>query len=50
MMTWTIARCRCFDDGPRATPSVCHWTAAFALFVLIYAPMLLSRRIDGKPG
>jgi len=26
------------------------WTAAFALFVVIYAPMLLSPRIDGKPG
>jgi uncharacterized protein involved in response to NO len=26
------------------------WTAAFALFVLIYAPMLLAPRIDGKSG
>lgn len=26
------------------------WTAAFGLFVAIYAPMLLSPRVDGKPG
>lgn len=26
------------------------WTAAFALFVGIYAPMLLAPRVDGKPG
>jgi len=26
------------------------WTAAFVLFVLIYAPMLLAPRADGKPG
>ena len=26
------------------------WTAAFALFIAIYAPMLLSPRVDGKPG
>lgn len=26
------------------------WTAAFALFLGIYAPMLLTPRVDGKPG
>ena len=26
------------------------WIAAFALFTLIYAPMLFSRRVDGAPG
>ena len=26
------------------------WTAAFALFVGIYAPILLAPRVDGKPG
>lgn len=26
------------------------WTAAFALFTWIYAPMLLAPRVDGKPG
>jgi uncharacterized protein involved in response to NO len=26
------------------------WTAAFAVFVAIYAPMLWSPRVDGKPG
>jgi uncharacterized protein involved in response to NO len=26
------------------------WIAAFALFVVIYAPILLSPRMDGKPG
>ncbi|MCW8827319.1 MAG: NnrS family protein, partial [Gammaproteobacteria bacterium] len=26
------------------------WIAAFALFTLIYAPMLFTRRIDGGPG
>jgi uncharacterized protein involved in response to NO len=26
------------------------WTAAFVLFLWVYAPMLLSPRVDGKPG
>lgn len=26
------------------------WTAAFALFAWVYAPMLLTPRTDGKPG
>lgn len=26
------------------------WTAAFVLFIWIYAPMLLAPRVDGKPG
>jgi uncharacterized protein involved in response to NO len=26
------------------------WIAAFALFLAIYAPILLSPRADGKPG
>lgn len=26
------------------------WIAAFGLFVLVYAPMLLRPRVDGKPG
>jgi uncharacterized protein involved in response to NO len=26
------------------------WTAAFVLFIWIYAPMLLTPRVDGKPG
>ena len=26
------------------------WTAAFALFLLVYAPILLRPRADGKPG
>jgi uncharacterized protein involved in response to NO len=26
------------------------WVAAFALFLLRYAPILASRRVDGKPG
>lgn len=26
------------------------WTAAFALFTWVYAPVLLSPRVDGKPG
>jgi uncharacterized protein involved in response to NO len=26
------------------------WTAAFALFLYVYAPILLSHRADGKPG
>jgi uncharacterized protein involved in response to NO len=26
------------------------WIAAFGLFVLVYAPMLLSPRVDGKAG
>jgi uncharacterized protein involved in response to NO len=26
------------------------WTAAFALFLWVYAPMLLTPRVDGKAG
>ena len=26
------------------------WTAAFLLFVIAYAPVLTTRRVDGKPG
>jgi uncharacterized protein involved in response to NO len=26
------------------------WTAAFLLFLWVYAPMLLSPRVDGKAG
>ena len=30
--------------------SACCWTAAFALFLVVYAPILWSVRADGKPG
>ncbi len=30
--------------------SACCWTAAFAIFLVIYAPILWSARADGKPG
>ena len=30
--------------------SACCWTAAFSLFLLVYAPILWSPRADGKPG
>jgi len=30
--------------------SACCWTAAFALFLAIYTPILWSPRVDGKPG
>jgi uncharacterized protein involved in response to NO len=26
------------------------WMSAFGLFVILYAPILLRPRIDGKPG
>ena len=26
------------------------WLAAFGLFAVIYAPILLAPRVDGKPG
>ena len=26
------------------------WTAAFAIFLIVYAPILLSRRADGRAG
>jgi len=26
------------------------WIVAFTLFLVRYAPMLLQRRVDGKPG
>ncbi len=32
------------------TASGLVWMAAFGLFVVVYAPMLLSPRVDGKPG
>ncbi len=30
--------------------SACCWTAAFGIFLVIYAPILWSARADGKPG
>ena len=30
--------------------SACCWTAAFGIFLVIYAPILCSARADGKPG
>jgi uncharacterized protein involved in response to NO len=30
--------------------SACCWTAAFAIFLTLYAPILWSPRVDGKPG
>lgn len=30
--------------------SACCWTAAFAIFLAVYAPILCSPRVDGKPG
>lgn len=30
--------------------SACCWTAAFAIFLLVYTPILWSPRVDGKPG
>lgn len=32
------------------TASGILWTLAFAIFVLVYAPILLKPRIDGRPG
>ena len=32
------------------TVSGLFWVAAFGLFVVVYAPMLLRPRVDGKPG
>ena len=26
------------------------WTAAFVLFLAVYAPILFNPRVDGKPG
>jgi uncharacterized protein involved in response to NO len=26
------------------------WTAAFGLYLLVYTPILVGPRIDGKPG
>jgi len=26
------------------------WVVAFALFIWVYAPMLLKTRVDGRPG
>jgi uncharacterized protein involved in response to NO len=26
------------------------WTAAFALFLVVYTPILCRPRVDGKPG
>jgi uncharacterized protein involved in response to NO len=45
--------------GPLITPTLYRgvlivsgvaWTIAFAIFTLVYAPILLSPRVDGKPG
>ena len=30
--------------------SAIFWTLAFALFVLVYAPILVKSRVDGRPG
>ncbi len=30
--------------------SACCWTAAFGIFLVVYAPILWSARADGKPG
>jgi uncharacterized protein involved in response to NO len=32
------------------TASGLAWIVAFGLFVVVYAPMLLRPRVDGKPG
>jgi uncharacterized protein involved in response to NO len=32
------------------TAAAASWIAAFALFLAIYAPILLSPSVDGKPG
>jgi uncharacterized protein involved in response to NO len=32
------------------TLAAAFWTAAFVLFLRVYAPILLSPRADGKPG
>jgi len=36
----------------RATVAIAaaFWTAAFALFLWVYARILLKPRVDGKPG
>jgi uncharacterized protein involved in response to NO len=26
------------------------WTAAFALYLIVYTPILVLQRVDGKPG
>lgn len=35
---------------PMLTISGALWTAAFVLFLVVYAPILTSPRVDGKPG
>lgn len=35
---------------PELVVSGVLWTAAFGIFTLVYAPILTSRRADGKPG
>jgi len=35
-------------DGMAASGAL--WVAAFGLFTLVYAPILLGRRVDGQPG
>lgn len=35
---------------PAVTLAGVAWTAAFALFLIVYAPILTRRRIDGGPG
>jgi uncharacterized protein involved in response to NO len=32
------------------TISTFCWLAAFSLFIFVYLPILISSRIDGKPG
>jgi uncharacterized protein involved in response to NO len=32
------------------TAAAATWIAAFALFLTVYAPILVSQRVDGKPG
>ena len=51
------AAVRVFGPGWLALPytevvllAAALWTAAFVLFLMVYAPILLSPRLDGKPG
>jgi uncharacterized protein involved in response to NO len=36
--------------APIMTVAGVVWVAAFGVFVVVYAPMLLRPRADGKPG
>jgi uncharacterized protein involved in response to NO len=38
------------DPVPRRVAAAACWVAAFALFLVAYAPMLVGPRADGKPG